>query len=61
MIAKVNYMHDNEYKILCLASKEKKKIPSGHEVFQRILLGDESLILDLCLATHQANFKKLHL
>ena len=24
MIAKVNYMHDNEYKILCLASKEKK-------------------------------------
>lgn len=25
MIAKVNYMHDNEYKILCLASKEKKK------------------------------------
>lgn len=58
MIAKVNYMHDNEYKILCLASKEKK-IPSGHAVFQRILLGDESLILGLCLATHQVNFEKL--
>ena len=45
----------------CVWLQKKKKIPSGHEVFQRTLLGDESLILDLCLATHQANFKKLHL